>query len=383
MHFQKYEKCIFFYMKLIEIIKNIEDWAPKEIAWQKDNVGLQVGDSDKRVKNILLCLEVDDSVIDEALKKKCNLIISHHPLLFSPIKKITPAHDFTSRIIQKLIKNDITLYSAHTNLDYTKDGVSFQLANKLELKNINFLVNLKSNQYKIVVFVPEKDYEMVAGAMFNAGAGKIGEYSKCSFRSEGTGTFRGTAKTKPNVGRKEKFESFPEIKLEMLVDRWKIDSIIKAMKKAHPYEEPSFDIYPIDNFNTQYGIGAAGDLEKEFELKEFLSYISTKLNVKSFRYANGTKKTIKKVAVCGGSGSEYLKDAVSQKCDAFITAYIKYHTFIEAERDILLIDAGHYETEIFSLNEIKKRILMNPDRDKEIKVFSYSGSTNPVIFYNK
>jgi dinuclear metal center YbgI/SA1388 family protein len=370
-------------MKLIEIIKNIETWAPKEIAWQKDNVGLQVGDSDKRVKNIILCLEVDDRVIDEAIKKNCNFIISHHPLLFSPIKKITPAHDFTSRIIQKLIKNDITLYSAHTNLDYTKDGVSFQLANKLELKNINFLVNLKSNRYKIIVFVPEKDCEIVADAMFNAGAGNIGEYSHCSFRSEGTGTFVGSAKTKPYVGRKGKFESVQEIKLEMLVDRWKLDSIIMAMKKVHPYEEPTFDIYPVDNLNAQYGIGSTGELDKEFEMKEFLSYISKKLNVKSFRYADGTSKTIKKVAVCGGSGSEYLKDAVSQKCDAFITADIKYHTFLEAESDILLIDAGHYETEIFSLSEIKKRILINPDRDKEIKVFTYSGSTNPVIFYNK
>ncbi len=369
-------------MKLIEIIKNIESWAPKEIAWQKDNVGLQIGDPDKRAKNILLCLEVDDNVIDEALKKKCNLIISHHPLLFSPIKKITPAHDFTSRIIQKLIKNDITLYSAHTNLDYTKDGVSFQLADKLELKNINFLVNLKSNQYKVTVFVPQEESELVADAMFKAGAGNIGEYSHCSFMTIGIGTFLGSANTIPHTGKKEKFEAFPEIKLEMIVDRWKLDSVLIAMKKVHPYEEPAFDIYPLDNPNLNYGIGAIGELEKEFDLKEFLSYISRKLDVKNFRYAGGTKNNIKKVAVCGGSGSEYLKDAIAQKCDAFITADIKYHTFLDAERDILLIDAGHYETEIFSLSEIKKRITSSLKQKSEINVFMYSGSTNPVIFYN-
>jgi dinuclear metal center YbgI/SA1388 family protein len=369
-------------MKLIEIIKNIESWAPKEIAWQKDNVGLQVGDSDKKAQNILLCLEVDDSVIDEALKKKCNFIISHHPLLFSPIKKITPALDFTSRIIQKLIKNDITLYSAHTNLDYTKDGVSFQLADKLELKNINFLVNLKSNQYKIAVFVPRDNSELVANAMSKAGAGNIGEYSHCSFMTIGIGTFLGSANTKPHTGKKERFEALPEIKLEMIVDRWKLDSVLMAMKKVHPYEEPAFDIYPLENLNLNYGIGAVGELKKEFELKEFLSHISDKLDVKNFRYANGTKNKIRKVAVCGGSGSEYLKDAVSQKCDAFITADIKYHTFLDAEENILLIDAGHYETEISSLNEIKKRILSSLDNKSEIKVFMYSGSTNPVIFYN-
>ena len=369
-------------MKLIEIIKNIENWAPKEIAWQKDNVGLQVGDSKTRVKNILICLEVNDEVIDEALKKKCNFIISHHPLLFTPLKNITPAQDKTSRIIQKLIKHDITLYSAHTNLDYTKDGVSFKLAEKLHLKNTGFLINLKSNQYKLSVFVPEKESQLVADAMFKAGAGNAGEYSHCSFRSNGTGTFFGSANTKPHLGKKENLESVPEIKLEMIVDRWKLDSVLSAMKKVHPYEEPAFDIYPLDNQNLNYGIGAVGELEREFNLKEFLNYISRKLVVKGFRYTNGTKNKIKKVAVCGGSGSEYLKDAVSRKCDAFITADIKYHTFQEAEGEILLVDAGHYETEIFSLNEIKKRILAIPGYNSEIKVFIYSDSTNPVIFYN-
>jgi dinuclear metal center YbgI/SA1388 family protein len=369
-------------MKLIEIIKHIESWAPREIAWQKDNVGLQVGDSDKKANNILLCLEADDKVIDEALKKKCNLIISHHPLLFFPVKKITPSQDKTSRIIQKLIKNDITLYSAHTNLDYTKDGVSFQLASKLELRNIDFLVNLKSNQYKIIVFVPQDVSELVANAMFKAGAGKIGEYSHCSFNTIGTGTFLGSENTKPRTGKKGNIAAVPEIRIEMIVDRWKLNSVLAAMKKVHPYEEPVFDIYPLENLNVNYGIGAFGELEKALPFNEFLNHISKKLVIKSFRYTNGPKKVIKTVAVCGGSGSEYLKDAISRNCDAFITADIKYHTFQESEEDILLIDAGHYETEIFLLNEIKKRIMLQLNHENEIKVFIYSGSTNPVNFYN-
>jgi len=369
-------------MKLIEIIKNIEAWAPKEIAWQKDNVGLQVGDSDKPVNNILLCLEVDDKVVDEALRKKCNFIISHHPLLFSPIKKITPALDKTSRLIQKLIKNDITLYSAHTNLDYTRDGVSFRLANKLELQNISFLVNLKSNQYKVAVFVPIEDSDTVTVAMFKAGAGNIGEYSHCSFGNVGIATFMGSGNSKPHVGKRERLESVPEIKIEMLVNRWNLNSVLAAIKKVHPYEEPAFDIYPLDNLNVDYGIGAIGEFEKSFNPEEFLNHISGKLNVKSFRFTKGSKNKIKKVAVCGGSGSEYLKNAIALKCDAFITADIKYHTFQQAEGDILLIDAGHYETEIFSLNEIKKRIAVSLDKNSDNKVFLYSGSTNPVIFYN-
>ena len=369
-------------MKLIEIIKNIETWAPKEIAWQKDNVGLQIGDADKKVKNILLCLEVDDKVIDEAVKKKCNFIISHHPLIFTPLKRITPANDTTSRLIQKLIKNDITVYSAHTNLDYTTDGVSFQLAEKLELKNIGFLVKLKSNQYKVIVFVPEKECDTVADAMFKAGAGAIGEYSSCSFRIGGIGTFRGSEKTKPRPGSKEKFESFQELKLEMIVERWNLDSVLSALKKSHPYEQPAFDIYPLDNENLNYGVGAVGELDREFHLNEFLNHVSHKLVVKNFRYVKGTKNKIKKVAVCGGSGSEYLKNALSYKCDAFITADIKYHTFRDAEDAILLVDAGHYETEIFSLNEIKKRIMTLQDPVSESKVYMYSGSTNPINFYN-
>jgi dinuclear metal center YbgI/SA1388 family protein len=369
-------------MKLIEIIKHIESWAPREIAWQKDNVGLQVGDSDKKANNILLCLEADDKVIDEALKKNCNFIISHHPLLFFPVKKITPSQDKTSRIIQKLIKNDITLYSAHTNLDYTRDGVSFQLANKLELKYIDFLVNLKSNQYKVAVFVPMDESDLVADAMFNAGAGNFEKYSYCSFRTMGIGTFLDKEEIKPRTGKKGNIAAVPEIRIEMIVDRWKLNSVLAAMKKVHPYEEPVFDIYPLENLNVNYGIGAFGELEKALPFNEFLNHISKKLVIKSFRYTNGPKKVIKTVAVCGGSGSEYLKDAISRNCDAFITADIKYHTFQESEEDILLIDAGHYETEIFLLNEIKKRIMLQLNHENEIKVFIYSGSTNPVNFYN-
>jgi len=369
-------------MKCIEIIKNIESWAPKEIAWQKDNVGLQIGDTDRQIKNILLCLDINECVVEEALINKCNLIISHHPFFFSPIKKIDITNDHSARLIQKIIKHDIILYSAHTNLDYTKEGVSYQLAKRLELQNINFLVNLKTNQFKISVFVPEDACEKVADAIFSAGGGVIGNYSRCSFRTKGKGTYKGSGKSRLAIEKKEEYKIVDEVKLEIMVDRWKLNTVLSELKKVHPYEEIAYDVVPLDNQNVNYGIGAVGYLPKDYNQKDFFSFLADKLTVKNFRYTNGKNKMIRKVAVCGGSGSEYFQDAISNNCDAYITADIKYHTFQDAENEILLIDAGHYETEIFSLNEIKKRITLQLNQHKTTKVYLYSGSTNPVIFYN-
>jgi dinuclear metal center YbgI/SA1388 family protein len=369
-------------MKCIEIIKHIESWAPKEIAWQKDNSGLQIGDTEKQVLNILVCLEINDHVVAKALKKKCNLIISHHPFFFSPLKKIDIANDRKSRLIQNLIKHDIVLYSAHTNLDYTKEGVSYQLAKKMELRNISFLANLKSNQYKLSVFVPENSLEAVSEAIFTSGGGIIGEYSKCSFRTHGIGTFKGSENTKPARGEKESFTSVDEIKLEIMVDRWKVNKILAEIRKVHPYEEIAYDVVPLDNSNLNYGVGAIGYLNRGYKPDEFLDHIENTLRIKNFRYTNGISKKIRKVAVCGGAGSEYFSDAIINNCDAFITADIKYHTFQDAKGEILLVDAGHYETEIYSLAEIKRRISLQLNEIKGSKVYLYSGSTNPVIFYN-
>ena len=367
-------------MKCIEIIKYLEQWAPKEISWERDNVGLQVGSTERDIKNIFLCLDVTQTAVEEAIKNSCNLIISHHPLLFNPLKKISVDNDTRSQIIEKLIKNNITLYSAHTNLDFTKDGVSFKLAKRLKLEDIKFLANLKSNKVKLVVFIPEDSFDKVSESIFNAGGGIIGEYSDCSYRTAGKGTFKGSANSNPSIGEKEKLETVNEIRLEVLVDQWKLKNVIAGMLKAHPYEEPAYDIYPLQNENINYGSGAIGNLKSEMQVNEFLQYVSKNLNTKSFRFAKGKSKKIKTVAVCGGSGTEYLSDAMKQGADAYITADIKYHTFQDAEDKILLIDAGHYETEIFSLDEVKERL--DSFLSQKIKVLKYSGSTNPVKFFN-
>lgn len=364
-----------------ELIKYLEDWMPPGAAWEKDNVGLQLGSRGIKIKNIMLCLELTSEVLTDALKKNCNFIITHHPLIFNPIKKIDTQSDPLASLIEKSIKNNITVYSAHTNLDFTKDGVSFELAKKLKLTQINFLQLEESNQFKAVVFVPEKNLEQVANAVFSAGAGIIGEYKNCSFRLKGEGTFLGSEKTNPVIGKKNIFEKVEEVRLEFLVDGWNLNNVISALLKFHPYEEPAYDIYPLKNKNVNFGAGAIGYLQKEMNEEEFLAHVYHSLKTESFRYCCGKKKTIKKVAVCGGAGSNLLRQAINTDADAFITADIKYHEFHEAKDKILLIDAGHYETEILSLNSVKTKIENFIDKKSKIKVFKYHKSTNPIKFY--
>lgn len=366
-------------MTIDTIIKYLESWAPKEISWERDNVGLQVGNKEQALTNILLCLDVNENVVEEAIKKRCNLIISHHPLLFNPLKNIRPGSRI-SELVTMLIKNDITLYSAHTNLDFTKDGVSFQLAKKLRLNSIRFLKNLSDNLIKLVVFVPKDYVESVAEAIHSNGGGIIGEYSNCSFRINGKGTFKGSDKSNPSVGKKGKIEFVDEVRLEILVNNFDLPAIIQAMKVAHPYEEVAYDLYTLKNENVNFGMGAIGQLAQALSQKDFLEYVSQNLGIKNFRYTKGKNK-IKNVAVCGGSGSDLLNTAISAKADAFITADIKYHTFQDAEDNLLLIDAGHYETEIFILDELKLR-LDNLLKNNKSKVLKFKGSTNPVSFYN-
>lgn len=381
MHSLNIRSAFFLYMNVGELITQIEDWAPPGAAWEKDNVGLQIGSRGDKLKNILLCLELDDEVLKEAIQKKCNFIFTHHPLIFNPIKKLDFQKDNRARLIQKLIKHNISLYSAHTNLDFTKDGVSFELANMLKLKNLTFLELEEGNQFKISVFVPEENVEKLSSGLFNCGAGIIGNYENCSFRMKGEGTFKGNEKASPLIGKKGNVERVNEIRLELLVDLWNLKNAINAIKEFHPYEEPAFDIYPLKNKNPNYGAGVIGELSNEFSEKELLKHVVTSLKTGRLKYCNGKGKMIKRVAVCGGSGSDLLNTAINSRADAFITADIKYHSYQEANGKILLIDAGHYETEIGSLNAVKRKIDKVILKDNSIKVYKYSGSTNPVKFY--
>jgi len=366
-----------------ELTKYLEDWAPPGAAWEKDNVGLQIGYRGQTIKNIMLCLELDEEVLKEALQKKCNFIFTHHPLIFKPIKRLDTEKDSKAKLIEKIIKNNITVYSAHTNLDFTKDGVSFELAKTLKLKNIRFLEHEESNQFKVVVFVPQKNLDEVANAVFNAGGGKIGEYENCSFRLNGEGTFKGSEKSNPAIGSKNKFEKVNEVRFEFIVDSWKLNKVIAALIKSHPYEEPAYDVYPLRNKNVNYGAGAIGNLEKDISEKEFLSHVCKSLKTEAVKFCKGKGKSIRKVAVCGGSGSELIDIAIESGADAFVTADIKYHSYHDAINKILLIDAGHYETEIVVMNSVQHKMKKFISVNSRIQVLKYSGSTNPVKFYKQ
>jgi dinuclear metal center YbgI/SA1388 family protein len=382
MHF-KQRSAFFFEMTGKDIIKYLEEWAPKGIAWERDNVGLQVGDPEIKIKNILLSLDLTEEVISAARKEKCNLIITHHPVLYYPLKNLDLSKNRIARMIEKLIKNDITLYSAHTNLDFTKHGVSYQLAKKLKLKKIKFLKNLSQNQFKLAVFLPVSHVNKVAEAIHQAGGGIIGKYSYCSFRTQGTGTFRGSNDSNPSIGNKGKIESVNEIKLEILVDKWKLNQVITELKRAHPYEEVAYDIYALQNDNVNYGMGAIGELKVAMSINDFLTFVTDGLGSSTLKYTKSNIKKIKSVAVCGGSCGELIDEAIKQKADVFITADLKYHTFQNAEGKILLIDAGHYETEVFVLDELKRRLEKLLSENKKIRVLKFKGSTSPIVFYNK
>jgi dinuclear metal center YbgI/SA1388 family protein len=334
-----------------DIQKIFEEWAPKEIAWDKDNIGLQVGNYDKQVQKILISLDATDEVVDEAVKKNIDLIITHHPLIFNPLKSVT-VDDQQSRVVYKLINSGISLFSAHTNLDFTSNGVSIVLAKKLSLSNVRPLSASKGYFKKIVVFVPSDYVEKVAVAMLSAGAGNIGNYENCSFRVTGTGTFTGGKDAKPFVGTPGELEKVDEVRLELIVPSWKVNEVIGKIRTSHPYEEPAYDIYPLENSSSNFGAGAVGEFEEAISQKKFLSHVKETLDLKFLKHSECNKDKIKTVAVCGGAGTNLLQYAIAAKADAFITGDIGYHTYYQTEGKILLVDAGHYETELPILENI-------------------------------
>lgn len=368
-------------MQIREIIKTIEKFAPPKIAWEKDNVGLQVGNPNQRVAKIFLTLDLTLHSLEEAKKNKCNLIITHHPLIFNPIKKLNFENDSKSQLIRELIRNEISCYSAHTNFDFTKDGVSFQLAAKLGLNSIDFLKRTSGTKYKLVTFVPEEYTDKVLSALFASGAGIIGEYSNCSFQNSGVGSFYGSEKSNPKVGLKGNFEKVKESRIEVIFDSWNLNEVEKSLAASHPYETPAYDIYKLENASDHFGFGAVGEFPRGISVKNFLSLIKKELHLNNFRYTPGKSKLIKKVAVCGGSGIELLDFAIKTQCDAFVTADIKYHDFQEAENRILLVDAGHFETEIVGM-EFLHKLLKEKLKEKNIDVVFNKKSTSPIKFFN-
>lgn len=334
-------------MILKEICSCLEEYAPPALQESYDNSGLLIGSPTKEISRALITLDITDEVIDEALENGCDMVIAHHPLIFGGIKRLTGSN-LTERLVIKAIKEDIAVYAIHTNLDNVIDGVNAKLAEKLGLVN-NQILSVKGNGLKkLVVFCPENYADKVRESIFSAGAGHIGNYDSCSYNTSGKGSFRALDGSDPFIGEKDKLHFEDEVRIETIVPDFKIGGVVKAMKDAHPYEEVAYDIYPIDNQNANIGAGMIGELETAMTPTAFLTKVKNNLNAGVIRHSPLIERNIKKVAICGGSGSFLIDDAYRAGADVFVTGDVKYHDFFKHNYEMIIADAGHYETEQFT-----------------------------------
>lgn len=332
-----------------QVTSLIESFSPLGLQENYDNAGLAIGSPDAQVKGILISLDVTPEIIDEAIEFGCNLIISHHPIIFNGLKRITGA-TLAERAIIKAIQNNIAIYAAHTNLDSVWGGVSHKMAEVLKLTNIEVLSPASNQLVKLVTFTPMSAAQNVRQALFNSGAGNIGNYDSCSYNTEGSGTFRGNENATPHVGEKGKLHFEPETRIEVIVPKHITSKVIATLKKAHPYEEVAYDIYPLENKNPKVGLGVTGFLIEPINSDVFLQLIKTNFNCTQIKHSAIVKPQVQKIALCGGSGFSLLNQAINKNADVFITADIKYHGFFETENKILLVDIGHYESELFAID---------------------------------
>ena len=334
-------------MKIKELVSALERFAPLPLQDGFDNAGLQIGLTDAEATGALLCLDVTEAVLDEAIASGCNLIISHHPLIFKGYKSIT-GKDYVERCILKAIKNDIVIYSAHTNLDNVPGGVNFKIAEKIGLKNVRILDPKESSLIKLVTFVPSAQAEEVRNALFTAGCGCIGNYDSCSYNTEGEGTFRAQEGSHPFCGTVGELHHETEVRIETILPEYKKGEVIRALLSKHPYEEPAYDLYPLHNSWAQVGSGIVGELEEPESELEFLKRIKKRFEVGCLKHNKLTGRLIQKVSLCGGAGAFLIPQAVRSGADVFITGEIKYHDYFGRETDILLAEIGHYESEQYT-----------------------------------
>ncbi|MDD2961615.1 MAG: Nif3-like dinuclear metal center hexameric protein [Muribaculaceae bacterium] len=332
--------------KINDIINAIEIVAPRYLQEDYDNAGLQIGDISIEANAALLCIDVTEDIIDEAISKNCNLVISHHPLLFKGIKSITLS-DATGRIINKAIKNDIAIYSAHTNLDNAWGGVSHDIAHRIGLSDIEVLEPQSGDLLKLVVFVPLSHCEKVRNALFEAGAGRYGNYDCCSYSIDGKGSFRPLDGANPFIGCSGELHEEAEQRMEFILHTGIKNKILKTLITSHPYEEPAYDFIKLENAYKYTGSGVIGNIEPTAP-KVLFARIKAIFNVPAIRYSKNNINKISRVAICGGSGASFLQSAIVQNADVFISGDFKYHDFTTFGNDIIIADIGHYESEQFT-----------------------------------
>lgn len=364
-------------MKIKDITGILEEFAPLSYQEDYDNAGLIVGDPEKEIYSALLCIDITDAIITEALKKGVQLIISHHPIIFSGLKKLN-GKNLVERCVIKAIKNDIALYACHTNIDSMYAGVNAKICEKLNVKSTKILQPAKNQLKKLVTFIPVDHLEKVREAIFEAGAGQIGEYDSCSYNLLGTGTFRGSEKTNPFVGEKGKLHLEQEIRFETIFPKTIQSKVLQALLSVHPYEEVAYDIYSLDNEFDQVGMGMIGELENPINPVDFLKRVKEVFNAKVIRHTKIIQENIQKVAVCGGSGSFLLNRAKALGADIFITGDVKYHQFFEADNKIIFADIGHFESEQFTLEIFYDLIIK---KFPKFALYLTEVNTNPINYY--
>jgi len=364
-------------MKLAEITNFLESIAPLNYQEDYDNSGLIVGHANDEIHAALVALDCTEQIVDEAIAKNCNLIITHHPIVFKGLKKFN-GKTYVERVVLKAIKNNIALYATHTNLDHVADGVSGEICKRLGIQNAKILSPKNNLLKKLVTFCPIAQADKVRNALFAAGAGNIGNYSECSFNAEGEGTFKGNEETNPFVGEKGVQHHEAEVRIETIFKTQDERKILLALLENHPYEEVAYDIYPLANKLENVGAGMVGWLPQEMDSIDFLQLVKEKMQAKVIRYTELLSKKIKKVAVCGGSGSFLLKDAIATGADAFITADFKYHEFFDAEQKLIICDIGHYESEQFTSNLLIDNI---QEKFPNFAIRLTEHNTNPINYF--
>lgn len=364
-------------MTISSIITAIEKFAPPFLQEDYDNAGLIIGNKNNECSGVLIALDATEEVVKEAIARNCNLIVAHHPIVFRGLKKIN-GNSYIERSVIAAIKNDVAIYACHTNLDNVIEGVNGKLADKLGLINRSILLPKKSLLSKLTVYVPDEHLQKLEEALFAAGAGKIGNYSECSFVSEGIGSFKPEEKSNPYSGKKGERHLGVEKRLEVVFPIWLKSRVLSAMKATHPYEEVAHEVSLLENEFQETGAGLVGELPEPMVEAEFLKGIQAVTGTKVIKHTEFLGKKIKKVAICGGAGSFLTTHAIASGADVYVTSDIKYHEFFEADGRILLADIGHFESEQFTNDLIYDVLRQN---FPNFAVLKTEVVTNPVHYF--
>lgn len=364
-------------MKINQIVQILEEWAPTSYAEDFDNVGLLVGNKNRSCTAALITHDVSVAVVEEAIANNCNLIICFHPIIFKGLTAIT-GKNYVEKTVLKAIENKIAIYALHTALDNHEFGISYHLGQLLSLTKQRILIPQKNNLFHLTTYVPISDKEKLLTALHDAGAGSLGNYSHCSFSVAGEGRFLPHQNSTPAIGEKNAMTHVEEVQIGVIVPKHTQQKVLNALENAHPYETVAYELIAIENQHPNIGLGSIGELKSPLPINDFLKKVKSALNIPYIRHSESGKKNIKTVAVLGGSGSFCIDAAKRQGADALVTADLKYHDFFKAEKDLLLIDAGHYETEQFT-----KRLILEY-LTKKIPNFAFTLSeenTNPVKYF--